>query len=84
MNYDKVMEVIKTIVMDVCELEEEKLQNPEARFAEDLGVDSMAALEIVSKIEKTLRLPIPEERIPDMRSLKDVCDLVLKLAEEKV
>ncbi|MCG8549041.1 MAG: acyl carrier protein [Desulfobacterales bacterium] len=84
MNYDKVMEVIKTIVMDVCELEEKKLQNPEARFAEDLGVDSMAALEIVSKIEKTLRLPIPEERIPDMRSLKDVCDLVLKLAEEKV
>lgn len=84
MNYDKVMEVIKTIVMDVCELEEEKLENPEARFAEDLGVDSMAALEIVSKIEKTLRLPIPEERIPDMRSLKDVCDLVLKLAEEKV
>lgn len=84
MDYDNVLELVKRIVMDVCELEEEKVQNPEAKFAEDLGVDSMAALEIVSKIEKALRLPIPEELIPDMRSIKDVCELVLKLQEEKV
>ncbi len=43
----------------------------DAKFYEDLGVDSMMALEILAAIEKKYRIAIPEEKLAQLVTLKD-------------
>ena len=69
---------IKAIVAEILEVPESKLSD-DARFFEDLNVDSMMALEIVASIEKKLKIIIPEEDIPKLRSLKDVYEALDRL-----
>jgi acyl carrier protein len=51
---------IKELIAQIMEVEPEKI-TPAAKFVEDLGMDSMMALEIVAAIEKKYKIVIPEE-----------------------
>lgn len=77
-DFESVKKEVKKIVSEVAELPENQIKE-DARFAEDLGVDSMMALEIVASIEKKLKVAIPEEEIPTIRSLENVYALLEKL-----
>jgi acyl carrier protein len=66
---------IKEIIAKILEIEPEKI-TPEARFVEDLGMDSMMALEIVASIEKKYKITIPEEATPKLTSLQSVYELL--------
>ena len=81
-DFEKLKEEIKKIVSEVSEVPQEQLRE-DARFVEDLGIDSMMALEIVANIEKKYKVVIPEEEIPKIRSLKDVYDIMEKLLKTK-
>ena len=50
----------------------------ESRFVEDLGMDSMMALEILASIEKKYELKIPEENLTKITNLNKVIELVDK------
>ena len=69
---------IKKLVADIAEKTPEEITD-DARFSEDLGIDSMMALEIVATIEKKYKVVIPEGEIPNMRSLQNIYDLIGKL-----
>lgn len=77
-NFDKVKQEVKKMVLDITELPAEQLSE-EAKFVEDLGVDSMKAIEIVACIEKKYKVVVPEDEVGKMRSLKDVYVLLEKL-----
>lgn len=62
---------IKEIIAQILEVEPEKI-TPEAKFVEDLGMDSMMALEIVAAIEKKFKITIPEEELMKLASLGDI------------
>ena len=49
-----------------------------ARFVEDLGVDSMMALEILAAIEKKYKISIPEDKLPQLTNLNET----IKIAKE--
>jgi acyl carrier protein len=74
-NFDEIRKEIKKKVSEITEISEEKLTD-EAKFVEDLGVDSMMALEIVASIEKKYKVTIAEEDIPKIQSLKDIYKLL--------
>jgi acyl carrier protein len=80
-NYDieDIKKEIKKMVSDIAEIPEEEIKD-EARFAEDLGIDSMMALEIVASIEKKYKIIVPEEKIPTIRSLQNVYELMAELS----
>lgn len=59
---------IRNIIAEVLEKEPVEIK-PEARFIEDLGMDSMMALEILAAIEKKYKIAIPEEKMPQMNNL---------------
>ncbi|MBM3245674.1 MAG: acyl carrier protein [Candidatus Omnitrophica bacterium] len=63
-------EEIKGIIAEVLEKDPSEI-TPTARFFEDLGVDSMMALEIMAAIEKRYKITIPEEKLAEMRTLND-------------
>ena len=76
-NFEKIKEEVKELVSNITEIPEEELKE-DAKFVEDLGIDSMMALEIVASIEKKYKLVIPEEEIPEISSLQSVYDLLEK------
>ena len=77
-DFKEIKKEVKKIVSEIAEIEEEQLKG-NAQFAEDLGIDSMMALEIVAKLEKKYRVVIPEEEIPKIRSLDNVYELLQSL-----
>lgn len=77
-----VNEDIKKLVSEITEIPIAELKD-EARFAEDLGVDSMMALEISASLEKKYKVSIPEEEIPKITNLDNIYKLLGKLLKDK-
>ncbi|MDD4894461.1 MAG: acyl carrier protein [Candidatus Omnitrophica bacterium] len=68
---------IKELIATIIEKDASQI-DPDARFIEDLGVDSMMALEILAAIEKKYKIVIPEERLPEFITL----NATIKIAKE--
>jgi len=54
-DFESIKKEVKSTVASIIEVPESKLTE-QTKFVEDLGIDSMMALEIVAKIEKHIRL----------------------------
>lgn len=68
---NNVEEEIRNMVAEILEVSLEKL-TPETDFFNDLNVDSLKAIEIVAAFEKKYRIIIPEEDIPNIRTLRQI------------
>ena len=73
---------IRDIVARVIELDTAEIA-PDADFINDLGVDSLKAIEITGAIEKTFRVIVPEEKIREIRTLNQAITLTKQLLEAK-
>ena len=60
---------IKELVSGVIAIPVEKLKS-EADIFNELGVDSLKAIEIVAAFERKYRVVVPEKEIPNIRSIK--------------
>jgi len=69
---------LKALISGIVEIEEEKI-TPTASFVEDLGMDSMMALEIMAAMEKKYKLKIPEENLTKMTNLTEVINIINQL-----
>jgi acyl carrier protein len=74
---EKLTEEIRSMVAEVAEMNEDEIDG-EKSFMEDLGFDSMMALEIFAKLEKKYKIKIPEEELPKLSNLNQTVDLVLQ------
>jgi acyl carrier protein len=68
-------EEVKALICEIIEVEPEKLAD-EAKFVEDLGVDSLMALEILASLEKKYRVKIPEDKLMSLVNLKQTVELM--------
>jgi acyl carrier protein len=68
---------IKNIIAEIIEKDPAQI-SPDAKFYEDLGVDSMMALEILAAIERKYRIAIPEEKLAQLTTLNET----IKVAKE--
>ena len=72
---DKTLEEqLREIIAKIVELDPGKI-TLEANFVEDLGMDSMMALEILAAIEKKYKIQVPEDKLNQMKNLKEVIKL---------
>jgi acyl carrier protein len=77
---DEIEQVVTTVVAEIAELPEAELwQKRDAHLFEDLGIDSLLALEIVASLERRYRIQVPEERILEVTSLMQAVSLVKEL-----
>ena len=75
MEFEKVRDIIvETLGCDAEEV------TPEASLSDDLGADSLAAVELVMALEEATGLSIAEE---DTANLKTVSDILTYLATHK-
>jgi len=73
---------IRSLIAEILEVDEEKI-TPEAKFMEDLGMDSMMALEILASVEKKYKVKIAEEYLPKVTSLGSMVEIAKKLLNKE-
>jgi len=75
---DSLEKEIRSLVAEILEMDEEKI-TPDAKFVDELGMDSMMALEILASVEKKYKIKIPEEYLTKVTSLRSMVDIAKKL-----
>jgi len=67
---------LRALVADVLDVEPEAVTD-EAHFIQDLGVDSLIALELAVTLERRYEIKISEDEIVGVKRLPDVAALLL-------
>ena len=76
MKVEEVRAKIKEIIANVTNIDPEDIGD-EASFVEDLQLDSLSLLEIGVDVDYEFKLGVPEERLQELRTVKDSVDLVM-------
>lgn len=67
----EILEIVSTV------LEKKPGEIPlDAHLIQDVGADSMMALEILAAMEKRYRIIIPEDKLKDMTTVNKIIELV--------
>jgi len=72
MSQAELREKLREIVAEVAEIDEV----PDGTPFKDLGIDSMMAIEIISDVERTYKIKVPEEELAEIVDLDSVVALV--------
>lgn len=67
---------LRSTIADVLDLDEDEI-TPDAHFVEDLGVDSLMALEVMVVLEKKYQVKISEDELKSITCLRNVHDLLV-------
>ncbi len=83
MNDEQIKEQVIKILAEEFELDPSELK-PEAKLYEDLGLDSLDAVDMVVALEKNFGMKMTdEEALRAVKTLQDLFDLIIKLKNEK-
>jgi acyl carrier protein len=85
-NRDEVTAIIREQLADILEIDPAGI-NESSSFADDLGADSLALIELVEAIEEELSsrvtgFRIDDEDLEDLRTVRDAIDYVMEHLEE--
>ncbi|HLV32649.1 MAG TPA: acyl carrier protein [Chitinispirillaceae bacterium] len=85
MNQEEIKDTIRELITEIAEdmdVDEESITD-NAGFVEDMGLDSMALLEVLATMEKKFGISIPESEFPNITSINKCTDTVQKYLSEK-
>ncbi len=71
MTFEKVKEIIVETLS--CSMEDIKL---ESSLMDDLGADSLDAVELNMALEEAFEISIPDEAIANFKTVKDIVDYI--------
>lgn len=76
-------EEIKRLLIE-CANDDDKNIAPSAKLKDDLGIDSLYAVELILELETSFEIQMTWEDIQDLKTVQDVVDLLeAKLKEKK-
>ncbi|MFA4992299.1 MAG: acyl carrier protein [Candidatus Omnitrophota bacterium] len=75
-------EDVKGLIAEIARMDPGRIREGD-RIRDDLGVDSLMAMEILAAIEKRLGISIDEARVFDVITVKDLVDLVAGYLKKK-
>jgi len=73
---------VKKLVAQIARMAPSKVRE-NASIRDDLGIDSLAAMEILASIEKRLGIVIDEAKAFDVVTVEDLLDLVTECLKKK-
>ena len=68
-------ERIKSIIVEQLGVNEDQV-SPDAKLMEDLGADSLDAVELIMEIEEAFEIEIPEEEAEKLTTLNKIAEFV--------
>lgn len=75
-------EEIKSLLVDVSNVSEDKI-TLDARLKEDLGFDSLYAVEMALELETYFSIKIEPDELKELKTVKNVVDLVERKEKKK-
>lgn len=85
MNSEEIKGVVRGLIVEIAEdmdVDTEVITD-DASFVEDMGLDSMALLEVLATLEKKFSVSIPESEFPNITSINKCVATVEKYLAEK-
>jgi len=79
---DKIIKIVNQVLEEEFEIDAELLK-PESLLYEDIGLDSLDAVDLIVMIDKQLGVRIDEEQARSIRTLEDVYKIIDELLKEK-
>ncbi|MEN8210352.1 MAG: acyl carrier protein [Thermodesulfobacteriota bacterium] len=79
---DRIIEIVNQVLEEEFEIDVELLK-PEALLFEDLGLDSLDAVDLIVMIDKELGVRIEEEQARAIKTLANVYQTIDGLLKEK-
>lgn len=73
-----IFEKIKGLIVEELKIPAEKI-SPESRISEDLGADSMDAVELIMKVEEEFNIQISDEAAQGIRTVGDLVKVIESL-----
>ena len=80
MSDKSIEEKVKDIIVEQLSVNAEQV-NPDAKFIEDLGADSLDTVELVMAFEEEFSIEVPDEEAEKLQTVGDVIAYVEKSAE---
>jgi len=74
---ERVREEIQRLIAELTEREPGEITDT-ARFVEDLGVDSLMAIEVMVALDKRYKIDIPEAEFNKIKNVNDAVDVVMQ------
>jgi len=68
-------EQLKKLIVELLEVEEAAVV-PEASFADDLAADSLDFIELITAVEDTFKIEIPDEDAENMKTVSDALNYI--------
>ena len=75
MTRAEILESVTRILVETFEIDATRVR-PEADLAEDLGLDSIDAIDLAVKLEELTGLRVEEGQLKAVRTMQDVIELV--------
>ncbi len=79
---NSIEERVTDIVVEQLGLERDKVQ-PESKFVDDLGADSLDTVELVMALEEEFEIEIPDEEAEKITTLREAIAYVEEHAKKK-
>lgn len=70
-----ILEKVKSIVVDQLDASPDQV-NPEAKFVEDLGADSLDVVEMIMALEQEFDISISDDEAEKLQSVGDVVNYI--------
>ncbi len=75
MNENEIFEQLKKLIVELLEVDESEVV-PEASLADDFNADSLDIIELITAVEDTFKVEIPDDDIEKMRTVQDAVDYI--------
>jgi acyl carrier protein len=85
MTTPEIKTAIRTLIVEIAqdmEIDEAKITD-DAHFITDMGLDSMALLEVLATMEKKFSITIPDTEFPNIVSINKCAETVQKYLDQK-
>ncbi|MEG0691995.1 MAG: acyl carrier protein [Oscillospiraceae bacterium] len=71
------LEQVKEVLVEAINVDE-ALIVPGARLQEDLGIDSLSAVELAMELETAFDIRIEDDELANLKTVQDILDIVEK------
>ena len=75
MGDNETFEQLKKLIVELLEVNESEVV-PEASFADDFNADSLDFIELITAVEDTFKIEIPDEDAENLQTVQDAIDYI--------
>ncbi len=75
MSESETFQKLKKLIVELLDVDESKVV-PEASFADDFNADSLDFIELITAVEDTFKIEIPDEDAENIQTVQDAIDYI--------